>query len=116
MYTHKFFNLKYVARLVCVIPQSVREDDRVTPIMSELMQNVNSQMDGGTVDVINMPGPDIDINVGLPIILPCIAASRVGSDISAALTKARIGTFVFKHNSMHLRLHVKVSTFFFLNM
>jgi hypothetical protein len=75
-----------------VIPQSAHEDERNTAIMAQLMEHVNSGLGERALDVISVPGSSIDASVSLPIILPCVAASRVGSDISAALGKARIGT------------------------
>ena len=77
------------------MPQSAHEDERITPVMAEFMQLMNTQMGECAVSVIPKPGPEIDLNVGLPVILPCITASRVGSDISAALTKAKIGKFIY---------------------
>ena len=76
-----------------MVPQSAHEDERISSIMAEFMQHVRSQMGASAVSVNTIPGPEIDISVGLPIILPCIAASRVGSDISAALIKANIGIY-----------------------
>ena len=80
------------AQFKCVIPQSAYDDGRIRSIMSQFMQNLNFLMEGYSLQVISKPGPEIDISVGLPIILPCVAASRAGSDISAALKKANIGT------------------------
>ena len=86
-------------QISCVMPQSAHEDERITPVITEFMQLMNAQMGGCAVTVIPKPGSEIDLNVGLPVILPCIAASRVGSDISAALTKAKIGKFLYYHQT-----------------
>ena len=39
-------------------------------------------------------GSDMDASFGGPVLLPCVAASRVGSDIAAAVNKAKLGQYM----------------------
>ena len=89
------------------MPLSAHEDTRITPIIAEFMQILNTQSGGHAIDIIPKAGSEIN-NSLLPVILPCIAASRVGSDISAALTKAKIGKFVQKLVCFVMRYSPKI--------
>jgi hypothetical protein len=72
-----------------VVPRSAHTDPRLTGILEEFMRRVNAHMSGGTIDTRAVAGPSIDGRV--PVLLPCVAASAVASDIRAALSKADIG-------------------------
>ena len=90
-----FANVISVAT-TCTIPMSAHEDDRITPIISQFLEQVNGKLpkSPGILESLELDpvrGPEITADHPKPVILPCIAASRVGSDISAALTKAKIG-------------------------
>ena len=81
----------FAVDLSCVMPLSAHEDDRITPVMAQFMQQLNSQMEGSGVNVIQKQGSEMDLSIGSPLILPCIAASSVDSDVKAAVSKAEIG-------------------------
>ena len=72
-----------------ILPQSSNDDERITPIFellrARLERNVNLRFE---VEVKN--GRDVKRGDDGVVLLPCIAASRVGSDLNAAAEKAKI--------------------------
>ena len=78
--------------MTCVIPSAIHDDERITPIMAQLMQRVNSHIgQHPQLSLQPVPGSEIGLECHRPVFLPCIAVSRLGSDISAAINKANIG-------------------------
>ena len=74
-----------------MVPQSAAEDDRLKPVMNQFRDRLKSHIDGGELEVVTRLGSEITLSTKSPIILPCITATGVGGDISAALGKADIG-------------------------
>ena len=77
--------------LSCVVPQSAQEDQRINDVMSQFMEDVNFKMEGGAIEVITKPGPEIDHSNRLPVILPCCATGGVLSGTQSAFAKSKIG-------------------------
>ncbi len=86
-----------------VLPRSSAEDDRVKPVFQELTQQLEHQ--GLRFQLTVKDGRDITHGDGI-VILPCIAASRVGSDLAAALDKAKLGEW--RHSSVRVKARSQV--------
>ena len=66
----------------CTIPMSAHEDDRITPIISQFMEQVNGKLPKSvgileSLELDPIRGSEITADHPKPVILPCIAASRV---------------------------------------
>ena len=71
-----------------MLPKVSHDDERVKPVFSQLMDLLRAR--GIIPNHVIKEGKDITHHDGI-VILPCIAASRVGSDLAAALDKAKLG-------------------------
>ena len=71
---------------MCIVPQPLYDDERIPSILHQFMDRIGSQK----IPVSVQPLPSGSIQAGHQVIIPCIAASRVGSDLKAAVAKANL--------------------------
>ena len=71
-----------------IIPTEIHDDTRISAVMTQTMEKI----DGPMRSLQPIPSSSISsISHGGRVLLPVIAASRVGSDIQAAVDKAKLG-------------------------
>ena len=69
-----------------VVPSVLYNDERITQILHQLSKRVDSN-----IVVKPLDSSAITSSHSGRVLLPCIAASRIGSDLQAAVEKAKIG-------------------------
>ena len=72
-----------------IIPEVLFTDDRLTTPLNQLAQKVHPKLETKPV-----ASSSITLSDKGNVVLPCIAASRIGSDLQAAYQRAALGKFI----------------------
>ena len=72
----------------CVIPQDLYNDDRIHELLLDILRR--SSLPDLPITMVPKAGANIGAEDEGRVLLPVVAASRAHSDISAALSKAKI--------------------------